>query len=78
MYPYGHTTADLTAAMTKDDHAVLAAMARRFAATNGYAPIQASDLYLTSGTSRDWIYNAFRTFAFTFEMSPGYGESAFA
>ena len=70
MYPYGHTSADLTAAMTRDDHAVLTRMAQRFAGTNGYTPIQASDLYLTSGTSRDWIYNTYRTFAFTFEMSP--------
>jgi carboxypeptidase T len=69
MYPYGHTTTNITTAMTRDDHSTLVAMARRFAATNGYDAIQASDLYLTSGTSRDWLYNAYRIFAFTFEMS---------
>ena len=39
------------------------------AATNGYRPEQASDLYLTSGTTRDYEYGTYRIFAYTFEMS---------
>ncbi|MEO6208130.1 MAG: M14 family metallopeptidase, partial [Candidatus Limnocylindrales bacterium] len=70
LYPYGHTLANVPPGMTRDDHAAFVEMARRFAATNGYRPIQASDLYLSSGTSRDWLYGTYRTFAFTFELSP--------
>lgn len=70
LYPYGHTLANVPPGMTRDDHDAFVAMARRFAATNGYRPIQASDLYLSSGTSRDWLYGAYRTFAFTFELLP--------
>jgi hypothetical protein len=39
------------------------------AATNGYRPEQASDLYISSGTSRDYQYGMYRIFAYTFEMS---------
>jgi hypothetical protein len=39
------------------------------AATNGYRPEQASDLYITSGTTRDYEYGVYRIFAYTFEMS---------
>ena len=41
------------------------------AATNGYTPEQASDLYVGSGTTRDYEYGVYRIFAYTFEMSPG-------
>jgi carboxypeptidase T len=70
MYPYGYTLKNLPSDMTGDDRAVFVAMARRMAATNGYRPIQASDLYVSSGTSRDWLYGTYRVFAFTFELSP--------
>ena len=39
------------------------------AATNGYRPEQASDLYISSGTTRDYQYGIYRIFAYTFEMS---------
>ena len=39
------------------------------AATNGYKPEQASDLYISSGTTRDYQYGVYRIFAYTFEMS---------
>ena len=39
------------------------------ASTNGYKPEQASDLYISSGTSRDYEYGMYRIFAYTFEMS---------
>ena len=41
------------------------------AATNGYRPEQASDLYISSGTSRDYQYGVYRIFSYTFEMSLG-------
>ena len=39
------------------------------AASNGYRPQQASDLYITSGTTRDFMYGVYRIFSYTFEMS---------
>ena len=44
--------------------------ARRMAATNGYTPQQASDLYVNTGTTRDYEYGMYRIFGFTFELSP--------
>ena len=41
------------------------------AATNGYKPEQASDLYISSGTTRDYEYGVYRIFSYTFEMSLG-------
>ena len=70
MWPYGYTLANLPADMTKDDLAALSAIGKTMAASNGYKPEQASDLYISSGTSRDWLYGRYRVFAYTFEMSP--------
>jgi carboxypeptidase T len=69
MWPYGYTYVDIPGDMTRDDHAALAAMGKRMASMNGYKPEQASDLYLTSGTTRDYEYGTYRIFAYTFEMS---------
>lgn len=35
-----------------------------------YTPMQASDLYLTSGTTDDWSYGELGTFCFTIELRP--------
>jgi hypothetical protein len=70
MYPYGYTYADVPADMSQKDHLTFVAMARTMAASNGYKAEQASDLYISSGTSRDWLYGRYRVFSFTFEMSP--------
>ena len=69
MWPYGYTMADLPADMTVADHDALVAIGRHMATTNGYRPEQASDLYITSGTTRDYEYGMYRIFAYTFEMS---------
>jgi len=69
MWPYGYTTANIPSDMTRDDYAALVAIGRHMASTNGYKPEQASDLYISSGTSRDYLYGTYRTFAYTFEMS---------
>jgi hypothetical protein len=70
MYPYGYTYVDIPADMTSTDHRTFVAMAKAMAATNGYKPQQASDLYISSGTSRDWLYGRHHVFSFTFELSP--------
>jgi hypothetical protein len=69
MWPYGYTMTDVPGDMTADDHAALVAIGKRMAATNGYRPEQASDLYITSGTTRDYEYGVYRIFAYTFELS---------
>jgi carboxypeptidase T len=69
MWPYGYTLTDIPGDMTTDDHAALVRIGKHMAATNGYRPEQASDLYLSSGTSRDYLYGTYRTFSYTFEMS---------
>ncbi len=69
MWPYGYTKKNVPADMTSQDHAALARIGRHMAATNGYRPEQASDLYITSGTSRDYEYGMYRIFSYTFELS---------
>ena len=69
MWPYGYTYADVPSDMTRDDHVALYRIGKAMAATNRYRPEQASDLYLTSGTTRDYLYGIWRVFSFTFEMS---------
>jgi carboxypeptidase T len=69
MWPYGYTYANVPADMTVDDQKALAIIGRHMASTSRYKPEQASDLYLTSGTTRDFEYGVYRIFAYTFEMS---------
>jgi carboxypeptidase T len=40
------------------------------AATNGYTPEQASDLYIADGSIDDWLWGQHRIFGYTFEMYP--------
>jgi hypothetical protein len=70
LWPMGYTTVDVPADMTQDDHDTLVAMGQAMAATNGYTPEQASDLYITDGTINDWLYGAHRILNYTFEMYP--------
>ena len=69
MWPYGYTLTNIPGDMTLDDHNALVLIGRHMAATNGYRPEQASDLYITSGTTRDFEYGTYRIFSYTFEMS---------
>jgi carboxypeptidase T len=69
MWPYGYTRTNVPADMTTQDRAALAAIGRHMAASAGYRPEQASDLYVTSGTTRDYEYGRYRIFSYTFELS---------
>ena len=69
MWPYGYTLTNVPGDMTSQDREALAKIGRRMAASNGYRPIQASDLYITSGTTRDYAYGKYRIFSYTFELS---------
>ncbi len=70
LWPYGYTFTDVPADMTQDDHDVHVAIGQAMAATNGYTPQQASDLYITDGTSLDWLYGVHRIVSYAFEMYP--------
>lgn len=72
MWPYGYTYTDVPPDMTTVDHEVFVTLGRRMAASNGYRPQQGSDLYISSGTSRDWMYGRHRIFVFTFELTTGW------
>ncbi len=71
MWPYGYTYSDIPGDMTKSDHDALVHIGKQMAASNGYRPQQASDLYITSGTSRDFAYGVYKIYAYTFELSNG-------
>ena len=70
LYPYGYTYDDQPPDMTLIDLMVFRKLAGDMAATNGYTPQQASDLYTTSGDTVDWLYGERHIFGFTFEMYP--------
>jgi carboxypeptidase T len=69
MWPYGYTLANVPPDMTTQDHDALVIIGKHMAATNGYRPEQGSDLYITSGTTRDYEYGKYRIFSYTFELS---------
>lgn len=70
LWPYGYTTTNIPADMIADDFNTMAAMGQAMAATNGYTPQQASDLYITDGTINDWQYAQHGILNYTFEMYP--------
>jgi hypothetical protein len=55
--------------MTSQDHDALVRIGKTMASSNGYKPEQASDLYVSSGTTRDFAYGVYRIFSYTFELS---------
>ncbi len=69
MWPYAATTANLPSDMTSQDRDALVAIAKGMASRNGYKAMQASDLYVASGTTADYLYGKYRIFAFTVELS---------
>ena len=70
LWPYGYTTTNIPADMITDDWNTMVAMGQAMAATNGYTPEQASDLYITDGTINDWQYAQHGILNYTFEMYP--------
>ncbi|QKW52065.1 M14 family metallopeptidase [Streptomyces buecherae] len=71
LWPYGYTEDDTADGMTQDDHDVFATFGKEMAATNDYTPEQASDLYVTDGSTDDWMWGAHKIFTYTFEMYGG-------
>ena len=70
LWPYGYTTANTAPGLTADDQAMLSTLGNQMAATNGYTPEQASDLYIADGTINDWAWGVHHIPSYTFEMYP--------
>lgn len=77
LWPYGYTYNDTAPGLTQDDRDAHAAIGKKMAASNGYTPEQASDLYITDGTIDDWLWGAQKIFSYTFEMYPSSGGGGF-
>jgi carboxypeptidase T len=71
LWPYGYTTANTTPTLNADAQAAFAALGQAMAASNGYTPEQASDLYIADGTIIDWMWATHGIFSYTIEMYPG-------
>jgi carboxypeptidase T len=70
LWPFGYTTTNTTTGMSADQYNTFATLGQQMAATNGYTPEQASDLYIADGTIDDWLWGTHRVFGYTFEMYP--------
>ena len=77
LWPYGYTDDPLPPDMDPTDYAVMRRAGRAMAATNGYRPMQSSELYRTDGTSDDWIYGALRIPCWTAELYPSENPPGF-
>ena len=58
LWPYGYTYSNTATGMNADQYNTFATMGRAMAATNGYTPEQASDLYIADGILPDWAWGA--------------------
>jgi murein tripeptide amidase MpaA len=72
LWPYGYTMTDVPSDMNAEDHAALAALGRRMAATDGYTAMQSSSLYVTDGDEIDWAYGHEGIFMYTMELYPSH------
>jgi carboxypeptidase T len=76
LWPYGYTKTDIPSDMNADDHAALAALCRKMAATNGYTAMQSSSLYVTDGDEIDWAYGVQGIFMYTMELYPSHSQTS--
>ncbi|GIJ75910.1 Zinc carboxypeptidase [Micromonospora phaseoli] len=71
LWPYGYTYNNTAPGMTTDQYNTFATIGQQMAATNGFTPQQSSDLYVTDGSSIDWMWATHGIWAYTFELYPG-------
>ncbi|MFI7076438.1 M14 family zinc carboxypeptidase [Micromonospora sp. NPDC049903] len=71
LWPYGYTTSNTATGMNADQYNTFATIGQQMAATNGFTPQQSSDLYITDGSSIDWMWATHGIWAYTFELYPG-------
>lgn len=70
LWPYGYTRRDQPTDMPASKLRTVRRLARGIAARNGYRPMQASALYIASGTFMDWAMGVHGIPALTLEMMP--------
>lgn len=70
LWPYGYTTVDRPRDMPAALHRTVRRLARGIAARNGYRAMQASSLYITSGSFMDWMSGVHRIPTLTLELRP--------
>ncbi|MBB3053461.1 carboxypeptidase T [Prauserella isguenensis] len=73
LWPFGHTTDEVTEDMTREQARRFQDVGREMAGSNGYTPQQSSDLYVTDGDVNGWMWGEHRILSFTFEMYPASG-----
>ncbi|MBP2477283.1 hypothetical protein JOF53_006155 [Crossiella equi] len=71
MWPFGYTKDDTAPGLNADELRAFKELGGQMAASNGYKPQQASDLYITDGGVRDWMWGQHKIWSFTFEMFGG-------
>ncbi|MBQ1026277.1 M14 family zinc carboxypeptidase [Micromonospora sp. C95] len=71
LWPYGYTYNNTAPGMSADQYNTFATIGQQMAATNGFTPQQSSDLYITDGSSIDWMWAEHGIWAYTFELYPG-------
>src|SRR5690606_10115919 len=74
LWPFGHTTDDVTEGMTQEEYDRFQRVGTEMADSNGYTPQQSSDLYITDGDSLDWLWGEHKILAFCLEMYPADGS----
>lgn len=77
LWPFGYTYSNTTTGMTADDYNAFRTVGQKMAASNGYTPEQASDLYITDGSIDDYLWGTQKIFSYTFEMYPSSGGGGF-
>ncbi|WP_117213103.1 M14 family zinc carboxypeptidase [Allorhizocola rhizosphaerae] len=73
LWPYGYTTANTAPGLSADQEATFRTIGIEMANTNGYRPMQGSDLYITDGDITDWMWGNQQIWTYTFEMYPASG-----
>ncbi len=77
MWPFAYTYDDTAPGLGSDQLATFSTIGRSLAQSNGFTPQQASDLYISDGNSRDWLWGSEGIFAFGFELYPKAGNGGF-
>ncbi|WP_246843421.1 M14 family metallopeptidase [Allokutzneria sp. NRRL B-24872] len=71
MWPYGYTKDDTTPDLNSENLRAFKELGTQMATSNRYKPQQASDLYITDGGVRDWMWGQHKIWSYTFEMFGG-------
>ena len=73
LWPFGYTYDGATEGMTQQEYDRFVEVGEEMAGTNGYTPQQSSGLYITDGSTTDWMWGKHKIFSYTFEMFPANG-----